>query len=239
MKRIQRNLYQHENGTYYSIHRVGARQIKKSLGTKDKAAAKSILRSQKSSDHVLPTSAVIRPDFLAAVEEHSQNTSFAREKTERNFLQRKRTLISYCSSWENFQPVSIWKKYDSLGYVSAQNQFRWYLRSFVSFCVDHAWLPEVFQADVAKIRLKRVPPRRVQIPEPDQVRDLLLMVEAENHELGQFLRWIAYSGLRLDGAKNVQWNEIDFTAGEYVREMKGGERGRHSSTSRSLCFAPF
>ncbi|MEO8439373.1 MAG: tyrosine-type recombinase/integrase [Spartobacteria bacterium] len=228
MKRIQRNLFRHENGTYYIIRRVGAQQSKKSLGTKDKAVAKGLLRAQRNSGDLFKSPLnngpqINRPDFLSAVEEHGQNTSFAREKTERNFLQRKRTLLSHCSTWENFQPVSVWKKYDALGFVSAQNQFRWYLRSFVSYCVERGWLSELYQADVGKIRLKRVPPRRVQIPEPEQVRELLLMVEAENRELGQFLRWIAYSGLRLTGAKEVQWEEINFTNSEYVREMKGGQ----------------
>ncbi|MBA3353571.1 MAG: tyrosine-type recombinase/integrase [Blastocatellia bacterium] len=49
------------------------------------------------------------------------------------------------------------------------------------------------------------------------------MCEAANLELGQFIRWLTYSGLRLSGAAGIRWDDIDFSAGEYRRKMKGGK----------------
>lgn len=232
MKHIAKNLYQHENGTYYSLHRRGSRQIKKSLGTKDRVLAKAILRRSalplglaagsitpvavQSSD---PTAAR-RPAFLAAVEEHERNTAFAAVSTARNLRTRKATMLRFCSDWPEYQPVAIWKRFDAEGWVSAQNQLRWYLRSFSTYCVQRGWLTE---ADVAgKIPSKTVPPRRVQIPAPELVADLLAMCEAENTECGEFIRWMALSGLRLRGAAGIDWNDVDFSSGEYKRRMKGG-----------------
>src|SRR5256885_11728115 len=118
MKRISKNLYQHENGTFYTLHRVGSRQFKKSLGTKDKGEAKRLQRQQRlqavtgNGNGSLPISdptAVERPSFPKAVELHQPNTAFGSKSTARNLRFRKRTMLRSCSSCEDFQPVSIWK----------------------------------------------------------------------------------------------------------------------------------
>jgi site-specific recombinase XerD len=163
-----------------------------------------------------------RPDFLLAVEHYERNTAFGSRETAKNFARRKRTLLKYCGCWSDFQSVAIWKMYDECGYVSAPNQLHWFLRSFVEHCVNRGWLAESDWKEVSKIPRKVVPPRRVQIPASNEVRDLLLMCEAESFELGQFIRWLALSGLRLSGAAGIRWEEINFSAGEYRRKMKGG-----------------
>jgi integrase len=163
-----------------------------------------------------------RPDFLRAVEHYERNTAFGSRETAKNFTRRKRTLLKYCGRWSDFQPVAIWKMYDECGYISAPNQLRWFLRSFVEYCVNRGWLTDSDWKAVCKIPRKVVPPRRVQIPSSTEVRDLLLMCEAESFELGQFIRWLALSGLRLSSAAGIQWQEINFSAGEYRRKMKGG-----------------
>ena len=242
MKRISKNLYQHENGTFYTLHRVGSRQFKKSLGTKDKAEAKRLQRQQRlqavtgngnGSFPISDPTAIERPSFSKAVEVHEANTAFGSKSTARNLRLRKRTMLRFCSSWEEFQPVSIWKKFDAEGeakkkekgleggWVSAPNQLRWYLHSFSNFCLERGWvLPNQVSG---KIPSKIVPPRRVQIPTPKAVSDLLLMCEAEDAELGSFIRWLTNSGLRLSAAASIRWEDIDFAAGEYHRKMKGGK----------------
>ncbi len=231
MQRVSKNLYRHENGTYYSLHRRGSHQIKKSLGTKDKALAKQILRQSRLNGGVglsLPVSSSVsfegtsglRPSFLAAVEEHEQNTAFASPSTARNLRTRKATMFRFCADWPEFHPVSIWKQFDAEGWVSAPNQLRWYLRSFSAYCVQRGWLTESQVA--GRIPSKTVPPRRIQIPASQNVSDLLAMCEADNWDIGQFIRWIALSGLRLSGAAGIEWTDIDFPAGEYRRKMKGG-----------------
>ncbi len=231
MKHISKNLFKHENGTFYSLRRVNGRQIKKSLQTRDKTLATQLLRKSQS---IVPGQASLgladleapsgnsRPDFLRAVEHYERNTAFGSRETAKNFTRRKRTLLKYCGRWSDFQPVAIWKMYDECGYISAPNQLRWFLRSFVEYCVNRGWLTDSDWKAVCKIPRKVVPPRRVQIPSSTEVRDLLLMCEAESFELGQFIRWLTLSGLRLSGAAGVRWEEINFSAGEYRRKMKGG-----------------
>ena len=92
MKRISKNLYQHENGTFYTLHRVGSRQFKKSLGTKDKGEAKRLQRQQRlqavtgNGNGSLPIpdpTAIERPSFSRAVELHEANTVFGSKSTAR------------------------------------------------------------------------------------------------------------------------------------------------------------
>jgi integrase len=242
MKRITKNLYRHENGTFYTLHRVGSRQFKKSLGTKDKALAMRLQRQALLNATVAATAAdvaasdptaVPRPSFLAAAEAHEANTAFGSKDTARNLRLRKRTMLRLCSSWDEFQPVAIWKKFDAEGeakkkekgleggWISAPNQLRWYLRSFSQFCLERGW---VLAAQVnGKIPSKIVPPRRIQIPPAKSVSELLLMCEADDFELGQFIRWLTNSGLRLSGAASIRWEDINFPAEEYRRKMKGGK----------------
>jgi integrase len=142
-------------------------------------------------------------------------------------------MLRLCSSWEEFQPVAIWKKFEAEGvafkkekgleggWVSAPNQLRWYLRSFSQFCLERGWVTAT-QVN-GKIPRKIVPPRRVQIPSAQAVSELLLMCEAEDFELGSFIRWLTNSGLRLSGAASIRWEDVNFPAGEYRRKMKGGK----------------
>jgi integrase len=221
---------------------LGAVSSKNSLGTKDKGEAKRLQRQQRlqamtgngnGSLQISDPTAAERPSFWKAVELHEANTAFGRKSTARNLRLRKRTMLRFCSSRDEFQPVSIWKKFDAEGealkkekaleggWVSAPNQLRWYLRSFSNFCLERGWvLPNQVSG---KIPSKIVPPRRVQIPTPKAVSDFLLMCEAEDAELGSFIRWLTNSGLRLSATASVRWEDIDFSAGEYRRKMKGGK----------------
>lgn len=226
MKNIAKNLYQHENGTFYSLHRIHGRQIKRSLGTKDKKAAKQLLKQSRAvGSSPLRTDSIdsARPPFCTALDKHERNSAFASRETELNFARRKRTLLNYCKKWSDFDPVSIWKDYRDLGYVSAPNQLRWFLRSFVEYAIDQNWLTQADWKSVCKIPHLTVPPRRVQIPPPNLVSDLLAMCEAEHKEAGQFLRFLAYTGLRITSGKKIRWEEINFKEGEYKRQMKGGQ----------------
>lgn len=224
MKRIARNLFKHENGTYYTISRINGKQVKRSLGTGDKSLAKQIVKQNRLNllgNIPSPAAPPSRPIFLDAVEEHEDNSAFASPKTACNLRTRKRTMLRFCQSWDNFSPVAIWKQFEVEGWVAAPNQLRWYLRSLSAYFVERGWISP---AQVSgKIPGKVVPPRRIQIPSADSVKELLLMCEAEDFELGQFIRWLTNSGLRLAGAAGIRWEDIDFSAGEYRRRMKGGK----------------
>lgn len=310
MKAIERNLYQHENGTYYALWTVpkalqpGLKgknsPKKKSLETKNLNKARSKLRKllqpgqainpplpsvaslcvptatvpsmswlstsvlmpqvnmvySMATPSVLPVSvqtpatqmvaptvvptidssstlliehtpcqapAQARPPFLEAVQNHQDNTAFGSDDTGRNFQLRQRTMLEYCKDWDDFQPVAIWKKFNALGHVSAPNQLRWYLRSFVEYCCTKEWLDKSYLKAVKSIPLKKVPPRRVKIPPIETTSELLAMCEAEHQECGAFLRFLAVTGQRKTAGNGLRWEEVDFDAKQFWRLVKGGE----------------
>ncbi len=230
MKRIARNLFKHQNGTYYTLSRVNGKQVKQSLRTADKTLAKQLLKKARlGGGLVLPlvqsapvqSSNSSRPDFVDALEMHEAHCAFASPKTSLNLRTRKRTVLRFCKTWRDFHPVEIWNKFDAEGCKAAQNQLRWFLRSFTHYCLERKWLSEVEVS--GKLPRKSVTSRRVKIPPPQVVSDLLKMCEAEHKEIGQFIRFIAYTGVRLTGARLVCWENIDLSVPEYTMVMKGGE----------------
>ena len=76
---------------------------------------------------------------------------------------------------------------------------------------------------ILKLPLLRVPPRRVRVPDATDYRGFLRLIEVEDQALGQYLRWVSYTGLRKTDALGVCWEEIDLARQEYRRSMKGGE----------------
>jgi integrase len=231
MKRIARNLFKHQNGTYYTLSRINGKQVKRSLGTADKSLAKQLLKKARLGGGLVspwvqaapvPSSNSSRPNFVDALELHEAHCAFASPKTSLNLRTRKRTVLRFCKTWRDFHPVEIWNKFNAEGWTAAQNQLRWFLRSFTQYCLEREWLSA---AEVSgKIPRKLVSSRRVKIPPPQLVSDLLKMCEAEHKEIGQFIRFIAYTGVRLTGARFIRWEDIDLSVPEYTMVMKGGAR---------------
>ena len=169
------------------------------------------------------TSTVHRPDFLTALKKHVENTAFKSPDTKRNFVLRQRTILAFCKNWEEFQPVSIWTQFAAKGSTSAPNQLRWVLNSFVTFCNEAGWLDDSFLTAVKKIPLKQVASRKIQIPSPQTIAELLKMAELEDSELGGFLRFLACTGLRKTGGNEVLWEKVDFTNSQLDAQMKGSK----------------
>jgi len=206
MRAIEKNLYIHDNGTYYGLWTVKGTKEKRSLKTKKIGEARRALKTLLAASAVsreassIPTSPVFddaliqqslakffagiipgfpqpqsaiqpnatalqvhplpgtqtsqpstskhqtdipvsenpnpefpgRLNFKDAVEEHHANTPFKAKDTERNFKLQKKKLLDECEDWPALAPIQIWKKIKDLGYKSAPNQMRWYLRSFAN-----------------------------------------------------------------------------------------------------------
>ncbi|MEI6714255.1 MAG: tyrosine-type recombinase/integrase [Verrucomicrobiota bacterium] len=169
------------------------------------------------------TATVQRPDFLTALRRHVENTAFKSPDTKRNFVLRQRTLLNFCTNWDTFEPISIWTQFANQGSASAPNQLRWFLNSFVTFCNSKGWLDDTFLTAVKKIPLKRVASRKIQVPQPQIISEILKMAEVENKELGSFLRFLACTGLRKTGANSVRWEKVDFSNSQFTAQMKGQE----------------
>lgn len=165
-----------------------------------------------------------------AVEKHGTTLVLMSKGAEEMAARGKRVVLKYCMGWEDFSPVRIWNAYRKSGvdsprkkeFTSAANHLRWYLRSFVPWAVERGYLPAALEKELEKVRKVKVNPRRIVVPEPAAVDEFLRMIETEDKQGAAFLRFLATSGLRLSGAINLRWRDIDFVREEMMVLQKGG-----------------
>jgi integrase len=126
------------------------------------------------------------------------------------------------------KPVAIWNKYrrkglDGRGEVtSAANHLRTFLRQFADWAVREGYLPERVKKEVDGIPLVKINSRRLTPPSGKVVDEYLKMIESEDHLGGQYLRFLATTGLRLSGGLRLSWDRIDLERKEIEAVMKGG-----------------
>ena len=203
--------------------------------------------SQKSWENPKSLGESIRPRFGDALAEFVENTAFSSpgSSSYRSLETNREHVRRLCRDWEDFRPVILWKRFcaegepkpnpgdvERLAYPgqvlwgqprkSAPNQLLWFLRRFVAYAHERGWVDDVLLREVDRIQLKVVHPRRVSIPAAGEMAEFLAMCRVENPEIGDFVAWIAFSGLRLSGAAGLRWEEIDFAASRFRRIMKGG-----------------
>jgi len=145
-------------------------------------------------------------------------------------------VLQSCKDLASFNPASIWSAYRDSGKGSSCNHLRWWLRLFVPFGIKRGWLPYTLRDDLEQIPLIRVNSRKIRIPSVEVVDEFLQMVESEDKEAGDFLRFLASSGLRLSGANHLTWEDVDFTE-ELLRVLqKGGKISMTPLTSEAMAI---
>ena len=127
-------------------------------------------------------------------------------------------ILKYGKDWETFDSVTIWKAYRASGLkssrkkelTSACNHLKWYLWLFVPWAVSKGFLPASAKDSLSTIKEIKVNPRRIRIPTTEMVGEFLAMVATEDPDGAAFLRFMASCGLRLTGARSLDWQAIDF-----------------------------
>jgi integrase len=93
----------------------------------------------------------------------------------------------------------------------------------------------------AHIRRKPIHQKRPAIPTRDQFRQLLAgmrasdgrpSTQAKARKCADLIELLAYSGCRLDEARNLRWADVDFERGVYT--VTGGERGTKNHETRTV-----
>jgi integrase len=126
--------------------------------------------------------------------------------------------LKFGKDWETFDCVAIWKAYRASGLeswrkkelTSACNHLKWYLWEFVPWAISKGFLPASAKDSLSMLKEIKVNPRRIRIPTTEMVGEFLAMVETEDKDGAAFLRFMAACGLRLTGARSIQWSDVDF-----------------------------
>jgi integrase len=111
---------------------------------------------------------------------------------------------------------------------SSLNHFASFLRVLVPHLVERGFAPSWFSTNLKAIKRLKVHPRTPFIPSPAEMDILLSRCEERDWELGQLLRFFAYSGARrgaaLDNKTALIWSRVDFEKGDIVLWQKGDQR---------------
>ena len=244
MRAVEKNLSRHENGTFYFVARRAGRLHVRSLGTKDIATARTKIReigirgltAARIPEESLPevivetTSPVPSLSLAEAIDEHDRGLVLLSPGAREMAARGKRVILQFAPGWD-FSPVEIWKKYRETGVVrqgkqltSAANHLLWYLRKFVPWAVGRGFLPQVALEELKKLKKLRTNARRIRVPSVEAVDEFLRMVSSEDEGGGEFLRFLAATGLRLRGATGLSWADVDLEAGQILVRQKGGRQ---------------
>jgi len=246
MKAIERNISRHENGTFYFVARRGGRLTVRSLKTDNLEEARRKIRElginglTAAREPAVPMlagvaesapAAVAAPvvSLAAAIAEHDRGlvllSAGAREMAARG----KRVILQFASGWD-FSPIEIWQKYRETGVerqgkelTSAANHLLWYMRKFIPWAVGRGFLKAEALEELKKLKKLQTNSRRIRVPSEETVDEFLKMVSSEDQDGGEFLRFLACTGLRLRGATGLTWRDVDLAASQIVVRQKGGK----------------
>lgn len=194
--------------------------------------------------------------FLCRMPTVSKGTQAMWKTAKNNLIQVLANLRSFeehelkGDHWQKFQiltPTGVWNAFraqkktargknahatearERTGNSSA-NHMASFLRRFVPHFVERGFLPPSFVANAQSIPKLTVHPRDPKIPSPAEMEEFLKACEQRDWELGQLLRFLAYSGARkgtvFDRERAVRLDQVDFEARDIVLVQKGDVRRR-------------
>lgn len=178
-----------------------------------------------------------------ALTEHRQGLVLLSPGTEEMAERGRRAILRFAKTgWQGFSPVKIWNNYRKYGLQrpepdenetqkkeiprpllsSAANHLLWYMEKFVPWAAKKGFLGADALDSLAEIPRLKVNARQIRVPAVALVAEFLAMVESEDPEGGAFLRFLTVTGLRLSGALNLEWPDIDLGLGTMAVLQKGG-----------------
>lgn len=234
MKALEKNISRHENGTLYLRVRRKGQLVTKSLKTKDLKEAKrkieaeglhSFTNPQAAREPAVPLPVAVEAkasvkgvSLKDALALHAAGMIHLSDGREEMAERCSGVVLKYGQDWETFDCVAVWKAYRASGLeswrkkelTSACNHLKWYLGEFVPWAVAKGFLPVSAKDSLSMLKEIKVNPRRIRIPKVAMVGEFLAMIETEDPDGAAFLRFLGSCGLRLTGARSLQWSDIDF-----------------------------
>jgi integrase len=218
------NLVQYvSTGTYYGRVKIDGKVFRESLGTDVFTTAKLLLgdfikKKRKRASHPVPGT------FAVAREAYEAELAADHTLKESSKLYRRNCILSLTRSWPELDALPPTK-------VTVPNCREWAARLAAKYS------PTVFNNTLGTLRMileraglghddnparkvKRlgVKPKELKLPEPSQFEALLETVENGrgrfSRDCADFMRFLAFSGCRLNEAALVRWQDVSFERNE-------------------------
>jgi integrase len=232
------------SGVYYALLKRGRKQFRRSLKTTDRALAKQRLNALRQDVAHLSTqeSSAINFDALAerwlGTVAHTMKEStvlrrqmsfkalspFFRGMTVRNIT------AHHCEAW-------VTTRGDKIAPATFAHELG-VMRAVFKFAVSQGLILH----DPAKhIKRKRILQPKIEVPSREEFQNLIAAIrlsdgrcssQAKAKDGADLVELLAYSGCRLDEARNLKWADVDF--GREVFTITGGEKRTKNYESRTV-----
>ncbi|PXA04351.1 hypothetical protein DDZ13_07410 [Coraliomargarita sinensis] len=242
--RVAECLYRNtSSGRYYALVKRSGRQIRKSLKTQDRKLAERRLKEFHASigrTDVDSGSRQIQFEELGQQWLEVHNASLKPSSADRNERCFKQLLPYFkgsrvadirradCQTWE----VKRGKHLNS----STYNKEMEVLKGILEYGIERGVILEN-PANILKRR--RIQSKAIVIPTHEEFEKLLAGIaklDGRAKEAANLVQLLAYSGMRLGEAINIQWNEVDFKKGRFT--VSGGEVGTKNHETRIVPLFP-
>lgn len=248
-RKVASNLYRRtSSGVYYALVKRGGKQFRKSLGTTDRALAQRLLgdfreavgslvshdaskltfeivaeRWQAGERHALKESTALRRQhYLEGV------TPFFRGVTLRNVTQ------GHCERWAIERGATIAGE--------TFNHELGVMKAVFDYAKDQGWL---LRNPAQSIKRRRVVAPEITVPTLPQFQELVAAIrrsdgretsQASARDGADLVELLAYSGCRLDEARQLRWEHVTWPRGDRqgMLRVTGGERRTKNYESRSV-----
>ena len=244
-RRVGENLYRRESsGVYYALVKRGRKQFRRSLQTTDRELAKRRLAELRAALGALATDDAAKLTFdaiaarwLASVRHTlKESTALRREQYLRALapsfagLTLRNIKTAHCEAWVTRRGNTI-----------APQTFAHELETMRAV-FDYAREQGLILRDPSKgIKRKRILPAKIEVPSREQFGQLVAAIrlsdgrkdsQAKASPGADLVELLAYSGCRLDEARNLRWQDVDFN--RRCVTVTGGERMTKNFETRTL-----
>ena len=244
LKRVAECLYRSHNGRYYALVKRRGKQFKKSLRTTDFALAKRQLSDFREKAALLSGSSIserkmlfedLCQRWLASIRPGLKSSSYKRRETAINaglLPLFKGELVRSI----NAKQIETWKIQRGAR-LSAQSWNIELETLNMLFRYAQKELRIILENPAETIKRRKASHRKISIPAKQQFTLLISTLRSkQNHEAADFVEFLAYSGVRLGEATEVQWHDVNFEANNL--RITGGEKGTKNHEPRTIPLFP-
>ncbi|MEA3189109.1 MAG: hypothetical protein QOD99_2939 [Chthoniobacter sp.] len=241
LTKVAECLYRNQHGTYFALVKVHGKQIKRSLNTDDSALAKRRLSElRKKAESLTGTDKGLLFDGLAV-----RWLAMKKPDLKPASHERLECAVRCVSPFFKGLPVR------SIGQaqIEAWKMKRGTKIGARSFNHERDTIRQIFEYARLNLRIildnpaetlkkRKVGNHEATIPTKEQFRSLMdaLRAQPKAQEAANLVEFLAYSGLRLGKAREVRWNEVNFTLNTLL--ITGGEGGTKNHDSRAIPLSP-
>lgn len=242
--RVGENLYRLESsGVYYALLKRAGKQIRKSLKTKDPALAKRRLASLREKvERLSDIKGASRITFVELAYRWLETVSVSMKPSSASRLDI--CLKGLKPSFEGVTVRNITSRHcddwiTRRGKLISAQSYKHERRTLIAV-LNYAIRDGLLLDNPAKeIPTRKIPKPKIVIPTREQFRVLVETIrkaDVRAHSGADLVELLGYSGMRLNEAVNLLWEDVDLDRGVFT--VTGGEKGTKNYEARTIPLFP-